>query len=58
MKVRVDPVADDDAVALPPPNGAGACWYWPATPGTKCPGVFTDRAVELLQYLGRLALGM
>ncbi len=23
---------------MPPPSGAGACWYWPATPGTKCPG--------------------
>ena len=21
-----------------PPNGADACWYWPATPGTKWSG--------------------
>jgi hypothetical protein len=26
---------------MPPPNGVGICWYWPATPGTKCPGGYS-----------------
>src|SRR6516164_7728379 len=29
---------------MPPPCGAGACWYWPATPGTKCPGGYSPIA--------------
>src|SRR5215472_11900839 len=43
---------------MPPPNGVGACLYWPATPGTKCRGVFAQGAAELCQHLGWLALGM
>jgi hypothetical protein len=35
-----------------PPNGDGACWYWPAKI------VFADRPADLLEHGERLALGV
>jgi hypothetical protein len=54
---------------MPPPNGAGACWYWPATPGPpalagRSGGLFADPrdkpgdAADLLEHRQRLARRM
>src|SRR5271163_2623258 len=35
-------------LTMPPPCGAGACWYWPSTPGTKCPGGYSPIVRRIL----------
>jgi hypothetical protein len=55
---------------MPPPCGAGACWYWPAKLYSPIPGASemrhptgatharAERAADLLEHFRRLALGM